>query len=135
MEKRQPEEATEEQKRLEAEFAEFIDRNSWIFAKTYAAFCPHEYIVKSRLPLDEQRNFEKFAQFIRDYGWDAIYGSGWEVRQYYSMGDRYYWTMGAPIPETIILNRAKFDDFIFEVDDFGDLRCRSKTSERRKKKD
>ena len=124
---------TEEQKRIEAEFTEFIESHRWIFARTYAAFCPHEYIVKTILPEDEQRDFERFAQFIRDYGWDAIFGKDRKPKQYYSIGEYYYWTMGDPIPETIILNRARFEDYIFEVDDFGDLRCKSKTWNRGKK--
>ena len=123
------EERTQEQSKLEQEFAEFIARQKWIFAKTYAKFCPHEYIVKDRLENFEKRNFEKFVQFIRDFGWTAIYGN-MTPNKYYSMGDYYYWTMGAPIPDTIILNRAKFENFIFEVDDFGDLRCRPKYNRR-----
>ena len=127
------EETTDEQKKIEREFAEFIDRQKWIFARTYASFCPHEYIVKDRLPQEDWPEFEKFVMFIRNYGWDSIFGKDKKPKQYYSMGEWYYWTMGDPLEETIILNRAKFDDYIFEVDDFGDLRCWSKTARRKKK--
>lgn len=124
---------TDEQKKLEAEFAEFIANHRWTFAKTYAAFCPHEYVVKNKLPYSEWKDFEKFVRFIRDFGWDSIYGSGRDVRQYYSMGEYYYWTMGAPVEETTVLNRAKFENFEFEVDNFGDLRCYSKIGRRKRK--
>lgn len=125
------EERTQIQEEIEQEFADFISRQKWIFAKRYAAFCPHEYIVKDRIPEFDRKNFEKFAQFIRDFGWEALYEK-MKPNKYYSMGDYYYWTMGAPIPETIILNRARFDNYIFEVDDFGDLRCRYKYARRKK---
>ena len=41
-------------------FTQFILRNTWIFAKTYAAFCPHEYVVKERLPAEEQAKFSVY---------------------------------------------------------------------------
>ena len=100
------------------EFSQFIDRNKWTFAKTYAAFCPHEYVVKERLPEEEQRLFEQIVAFIREKGFTAIYGRK-GPNQYYSVDDYYYWTMGAPIEETTILNRAKLSDYSFAETDRG----------------
>ena len=100
------------------EFQQFIDRNKWIFAKTYAAFCPHEYVVKDRLSDDEQCVFEQIVAFIRENGFVAIYGRK-GPNQYYTVDDYYYWTMGAPIEETTILNRAKLSDYSFEETERG----------------
>ena len=33
----------------ESELREFINKQSWIFAKTYANKAPHEYIVRGRI--------------------------------------------------------------------------------------
>ena len=70
------------------EFQQFIARNKWIFAKTYAAFCPHEYVVKDRLSDDEQRVFEQIVTFIRENGFIAIYGRK-GPNQYYTVDDYY----------------------------------------------
>ena len=94
------------------EFAQFIERNNWIFAKTYASFCPHEYIVKYRLSEAEQCAFEQIVSFIRENGFVAVYGRKGPNR-YYIVEDHYYWTMGTPAKEEIILNRAKLTDYSF----------------------
>ena len=101
-----------------SEFQQFIDRNTWIYAKTYASFCPHEYVVKNRLSEDEKTVFEQIVTFIRENGFVAIYGKKGPNR-YYSVGDYYYWTMGEPVAETIILNRAKLNDYAFIETDNG----------------
>lgn len=99
-------------------FKEFIQRNRWIFAKTYASFCPHEYIVKDHLSKDEQAIFIQAVQFIRDNGFLAIYGKK-EPNHYFIVDDHYYWTMGEPVEITTILNRAKLDDYCFIQTDRG----------------
>ena len=100
------------------EFQQFIARNTWIFAKTYAAFCPHEYVVKDRLSEEEKAVFEQIVSFIRENGFVAQYGK-LRPNRYYSVEDHYYWTMGAPIEETTILNRAKLSDYEFFQTDSG----------------
>ena len=94
------------------EFKEFIERNSWTYAKTYAAFCPHEYVVKDRLSEDEKLVFEQIVSFIREKGFVAIYGRKGPNR-YYTVDLHYYWTMGEPVEATNILNRAKITDYDF----------------------
>lgn len=100
------------------EFQKFIARNNWTFAKTYAAFCPHEYVVKDRLTVEEKTVFEQIVTFIRENGFLAIYGRKGPNR-YYTVDDYYYWTMGAPIEETTILNRAKLSDYSFTETERG----------------
>lgn len=94
---------------FEKKLADFVARHRWYDAVTYAKFCPHQYVVKGRLPKDEQKVFEEIAQGIRDFGFMALYGT--QQGMYYILGEHYYWTMGAPIPETTILNRARLSDF------------------------
>ncbi len=94
------------------EFQQFIRRNTWIFAKTYASFCPHEYVVKERLAKDDQLIFEQIVSFIRKRGYTANYGRK-GPNSYYTVDDYYYWTMGDPVEETNILNRAKLSDYTF----------------------
>ena len=93
-------------------FRQFIERNTWIFAKTYAAYCPHEYIVKDRLSEEEKSVFEQIVILIREKGFEAVYGN-LGPNQYYTVDEYYYWTMGAPVEQTIILNRAKHSDYDF----------------------
>ena len=93
-------------------FHDFIDRHDWIFAKTYAAFCPHEYLVMKRLPPEEHPLFPEIARLIRENGFTAEYGRlgpNW----YYIVDDYYYWTMDPRIEDTDLINRAKLSDFEF----------------------
>ena len=93
-------------------FQDFINRQEWTFAKTYAAFCPHEYVVMRRLPGKEWPLFAQIAQFIRDEGFVAEYGrlgSNW----YYIVDEYYYWTMDKNVEDTDLINRAKLSDFEF----------------------
>lgn len=84
---------------------QFINQCEWIYAKTYAQICPHEYIVKSRIEKIYWNEFELVIQYIRTHGFEARYKN--RLGKYYSLDEHYYWTMGDPIKETIILNRAK----------------------------
>lgn len=93
-------------------FWDFINRNEWIFAKTYASFCPHEYVVMQRLPGDEWPLFPAIARFIREKGFIAEYGRlgpNW----YYIVDDYYYWTLDKEVEDTDLINRAKLSDFEF----------------------
>lgn len=93
-------------------FRDFISRNNWTFAKTYAAFCPHEYVVMKRLPGDEWPLFPEIARFVRENGFVAEYG-GLGPNWYYIVDDYYYWTMDKDIEDTDLINRAKLSDFEF----------------------
>lgn len=100
------------------DFQQFIAWHKWTFAKTYAAFCPHEYVVKDRLTEEEKRIFEQIVVFIRENGFTAVYGRK-GPNHYYTVDEHYYWTMGAPIEETTILNRAKLSDYTFTETERG----------------
>ena len=93
-------------------FRDFVNRHAWTFAKTYAAFCPHEYLVKKRLPPEEQALFPEAARLIREEGFVAEYGRlgpNW----YYIVDGNYYWTLDPKVEDTELINRAKLTDFEF----------------------
>ena len=52
-------------------FRQFVDSHRWIFAKTYAAFCPHEYTLQRE---SNWEDFAEFFEFIWNNGFDAFYG-------------------------------------------------------------
>ena len=97
-------------------FRDFINRHEWTFAKTYAAFCPHEYLVMKKLPGEEWPLFPEIARFIREKGFVAEYGRRGPNR-YYIVDDYYYWTLDRNVEDTDLINRAKPSDFEFVEQD------------------
>ncbi len=83
--------------------AEFVFKNNWVFAKTMPKN-PHEYVNRKKLAPDMQVKFDEFVKYIRRFGRRASF---WNREYIYLLFDGYYyWTMGAPVEETYILNRA-----------------------------
>ena len=82
---------------------EMVSRCQWIFAKSMP-FAPHEYIVKDKCPLSEEE-FEYFVTIQRQYGIKERWGK--YNTPYLYIDDYKYWTMGAPLAETTVINRAK----------------------------
>ena len=82
---------------------EMITRCQWKFAKTMP-FAPHEYIVKDRCPLSKDE-FEYFVNMQREHGVKERWGK--YNNPYLYIDDYKYWTMGAPIEDTTVINRAK----------------------------
>ena len=83
--------------------AGLIDAASFQFAKTMPDE-PHWYTVKEKWP--EGKQFEEVVRLVQAHGYRRRY----KKRQYYTsltVNGHYYWTMGAPVEETIILNRAR----------------------------
>ena len=66
---------------------------------------PHEYIVRNQV--DEER-FVELVQHIRSFGYEGRFYS--KSITYFDFDEMTYWTMGAPIEETIIINRCKKSD-------------------------
>ena len=80
-----------------------IARCEWTFAKTMP-FAPHEYIVKEKCPLTTNE-FEYFVNMQREHGMKERWGK--YNNPYLYIDDYKYWTMGAPLEETTVINRAK----------------------------
>jgi len=84
----------------------YIANVRWQRAKTYEEKAPHEYTVRKWAPeLDDE--FKWFVMFIREFG---ITEKFWKNKYKYFYLDGFrYWTMGSPLPGTILINRCEAD--------------------------
>ena len=80
----------------------YINSVKWVFARTMPQW-PHEYTVREWRP-DLDSEFVWFAETIRKYGYRERFLS--TVKTYLKFSEHKYWTMGAPINKTIIINRT-----------------------------
>jgi hypothetical protein len=81
---------------------ETINSQKWIVAQARPKN-PHAYCLKKNF--ENEVDFERFVLLIRKYG----YKIKWRDRQTYTCLDidgYRYWTMGFPLNETILINRA-----------------------------
>jgi len=79
----------------------FIAAAPWRFA----ASMPHQrhwYTVRGQTP---ERDFEWFVDYIREQGYDGCFQGS--LYRYLNVDGWRYWTMGAPVRETTIINRAR----------------------------
>lgn len=84
------------------EVKNFLVNANWRFAKSMPK-TPHHYT--RRIEWENEYDFEKTVIFIRNHG---IKEKFWRATYIYLYLDDYkYWTMGAPVGETILINRAK----------------------------
>jgi len=96
------------QVRFTNELREFIQSVHWTYAKTMPEW-PHEYIVRERV---DESLFVELVKHIREYGYEGNFYS--KSITYFDQDGMTYWTMGAPIEETIIINRCRKEN-TFEV--------------------
>ena len=86
------------------ELRSFVNGERWTYAKTMGAW-PHEYLVRERV---DRPLFEALVTHIRSKGYEGrFYG---RRITYYEEDGLVYWTMGAPLAETTIINRCKTAD-------------------------
>ena len=84
-----------------ASVAANLARQEWIFAKTMPDN-PHEYCLRRRW-VGNDDEFAEAVEFIREAGYEAYF----EGRPYMQLdvSDHFYWTMGAAVDETTLINR------------------------------
>jgi hypothetical protein len=82
----------------------FVDGERWTFARTMPAW-PHEYVVRERVDGDL---FRRLVVHIRVNGYDGRFYA--TPIRYYEEDGLVYWTMGAPLDETTIVNRCRRED-------------------------
>ena len=87
---------------LPPDLRQFVDNEKWVFAKTYAETWPHEYLVRKRVDRDL---FVKLVEHIRENGYRGHFYK--KEITYYDEDGLVYWTMGAPVHETEIINRCR----------------------------
>ena len=86
------------------ELKQFIANLKWTYAKTMPDW-PHYYIVRSKV---DEPLFVKLVEHIRIYGYQGPFYD--KSITYFEEDGLIYWTMGNPIDETTILNRAWKED-------------------------
>jgi hypothetical protein len=82
------------------ELRTFINDQRWTYAKTMPEW-PHEYIVRDKV---EEELFERLVKYIRAYGYEGKFYQ--KVITYFEEAGMVYWTMGAPLHETTVINRC-----------------------------
>jgi hypothetical protein len=85
---------------------QFVAARSWREAVTYRQTAPHEYVVR-KWETDEQGQaaFDRFITCTRRFGYADFY---YRMRHiYWAIDDHKYWTMGWPVEETEVINRAR----------------------------
>jgi hypothetical protein len=80
--------------------AETLLQQHWIYAKTMPQN-PHHYALRKDFESDEL--FDELVEMMRRYSYAGKFG-GREYR-YVDVNEHYYWTMGAPVRQTILINR------------------------------
>lgn len=81
------------------EFAEHVENKNWIFAKTMPQN-PHWYILRKNM---DDKLFSEMVLAIREHGEIETY---WKSRYtVLNVNGCKYWTMGAPLEETILINK------------------------------
>ncbi len=92
----------EDSQRVTSENIESIfNACDWTFAKTMAA-TPHAYTLKRKM---NPRLFENVVVFMRENSVEEKFYN--TTFKYFYSGDYKYWTMGAPLKDTILINRCK----------------------------
>jgi hypothetical protein len=81
--------------------ANTLESCKWIFAKTMPDN-PHWYTL--RKDFGNEKDFELLVQYIRDFGAREKYGKTWYKKL--DINGFKYWSMGAPLGETILINKA-----------------------------
>ena len=89
---------------LPDDLREFVGSSAWTFAKTMPDW-PHEYLVRDRV---DEGLFVRLVEHIRAYGYEGHFYQ--KAIIYYEEAGMVYWTMGAPLAETTIINRCRTED-------------------------
>jgi hypothetical protein len=88
-------------KSFSKELSDFVNTATWTYAKTMPEW-PHEYIVRGQV---DDKLFEQLVCHIRTNGYDGKFYA--ETYTFYDKEGKTYWTMGAPLEETTVINRCK----------------------------
>lgn len=106
------------------EVTAFVEKQQWIFAKTYANKAPHEYIVRGKCS-GTDAEFLEIAQHIQEQGVTMHYWG--HPNKYFFLGDKYYWVMKDNSDDpTMIINRAKIDEYYISVSWRGNANSEAK---------
>ena len=92
---------------------DFIEKQTWTFAKTYADRAPHEYIVRHKC-VGEDAEFMAMADYIAESGITMYF---WDhPNKYILLDGRQYWVMkDSDDDPTIVINRANLDEYKLSI--------------------
>lgn len=76
----------------------------WRFAKTMPTN-PHWYTLANTW--ESREEFEEAARLIREFGYKVKFGRSWYTL--FNVANYFYWTMGAALSKTTLINRAFID--------------------------
>jgi len=87
------------------DFDKFQKDQRWTHAKNYAHFCPHWYLVRTKIA--DVEGFNNFLNHIETHGVFMQWGKF--TRKYYDRGEYRYWHMqsAGTLDQVIIINREK----------------------------
>lgn len=91
----------------------FLDRQVWIFARTYADKSPHEYCLFTQGNGTEEE-FRKAAELVRKYGIRMHYYQC-RAKKYFFYGGRMYWDMEERAEDVRLINRSECDSYRITV--------------------
>ena len=95
------------------EIESFIEKQAWIFAKTYADRAPHEYIVRGKCSGTDEE-FTDMAGYIQEQGVTMHFWG--HPNKYLFLGEKYYWVMKSDNNDpTMIINRANIKDYHISI--------------------
>lgn len=95
------------------ELKDFIDKQKWIFAKTYADRAPHEYIVRWKAAGTDYE-FLRVVNYIQEKGITMYF---WNHPNKYIYHDgHHYWVMRNNEDDpTTIINRCNSDKYKYSI--------------------
>lgn len=97
----------------EQELRAFINKQSWVFAKTYANKAPHEYIVRGKINGTDEE-FMRMVNYIQEKGITMHF---WKHPNKYIFVDGHqYWVMRDGVDDpTTILNRCNTEEYKYSI--------------------
>ncbi len=92
----------------------FIEKQNWIFAKTYANRAPHEYVVRGKINGTD----EEFLDIVDHIQKNGITMYFWNRPNKYIFVDGWqYWVMrGEEGDPTIVLNRCDLNNYKLSIE-------------------
>lgn len=93
---------------------EFIEREAWTFAKTYADRAPHEYVVRSKQKSSDEE-FMAVVNYVAEYGITMYF---WNHPNKYIFVDGYqYWVMkDSDDDPSMVLNRCDLSQYKLSIE-------------------
>lgn len=103
---------------------EFVDNQSWIFAKTYANKAPHEYVVRGKINGTDDE-FMSVVNYIVEKGITMHFWN--HPNKYIYLDGHHYWVMrDSENDSSTILNRCNTEDYKYSITWKGSIKGKEK---------